>query len=72
LFWSHHLQHLGFGRNNPVRLKPPEALMGTTSMIFHEFLDIFEHSEGINKEKTDLETLTHLQLILVWKILHQP
>jgi len=41
-------------------------------MIFHELLDIFEHSEVINEEKTDLETLTHLQLILVWKIFHQP
>jgi hypothetical protein len=41
-------------------------------MIFHELLDIFEHSEGINRQKTDLETLTHLQLILVWKIFHQP
>jgi len=46
--------------------------MGATSMIFHELLDILEHLEGIKEEKIDLETLTHLQLILVWEIFHQP
>lgn len=39
LLWRHHLQHVRIGRDSPVPLQAPEALMWTAPVVLHEFLN---------------------------------